>query len=950
MTDLSSNPDALRVAAELAAIAGAVSSLLTPSIRNLTDNRAFAILLQRIEQVRRDLENLDEFGLSLLLDDVLAFGQRLARQTKVPNAEDLTVWGEGLALLGSSGEIGDRPRFRLRSGTRGNSDIESRLVPYFPASAVQVIDDIRSVAGENPLSASFAFSMSPTAPIENAFECQVQSDAKLQSLTRRLRSFFQQGLIIWLRREQPDKGVALMGEVLERLTGLTGTAGQGRLWWVGSAFCEALAQRGDGPSPSIRRLLGQLEYQLRQLSAQGFAVLAQEPSPGLLRSLLFYIASVPGSLVTRPALWEAFGLSAGVTVACDAAARKRIQNILLGACERLEMSGGKLPEEHVAAQAHAEVTACADALGLMGEGRLRRDLLTGTSGIGASGLADTTEVRRVIDELLAISVRLDESPAYGLASEKLEDPSQTKPLPERIESSLLQVQSALSRLDVPAREPDPAQAGTDSEAGENAQAGMSVGDQTVRFDELVDLAALARRTAELAPPPGTVTVDALESDIPEPPYQPDTGDHQPVSIIDGIQVDTALLENLSLVASEIGSSGSRMEQQVGGIRDGMVDLNLALREIREQVRHLELDTGEAGVARRGTDVSSLGIGAKRMGALRDRLDALSDGLTRLDNIKVDIEAHTEQTQSLLNRQARDNVELRQGLMRSRWIKLADQEQRIRQWIAHAATVARKDVDVTFEHGGLQIDQSRFNDLVPVLQLLCEQVVGHALRGSAERIAAGLGPVATLALAFRRIGNELRIGVQVDDEDLSLAPLGEVDQRSRAIGGRIEQYPGGNTVYLLVGVTVQLVRVILVRVGTESVAIPVSYLTGLLRIPPTDLHRLDQPEPVLQHEGSDYQFAVLTVLLDLGPRRLSPEKAFFPVVLLTCGEHRLALLVDAVDDQEAVAMPPGHPALDVLPAVAGAAVLADGRAAVVLDVPALVHSVNQRLTKVTPERL
>ena len=937
MTDNWISPAAIRINTELAAIASAVDRLLAASIRNLTDSQAFANLHRRLTQVRDDLEQHREYGLSLLLDDVLAHGNGLASRTVDSSAENLAAWGRAITLL---------------------ADVDTRLSVLDAdrlGPSVSAMNDLRGIMGENLLSASFAFSVSPSAVIETEISRQVQSEAQLQAMARRLRSFFQQGMVSWLRQQHTDQGTKLMRDVLQRLTELTGTTGYGRLWWVGCAFCDALAQRGAGASPSIKRLLGQLEHALKQLGTQGFTALDQEPSAALLRNLLFYIAGVPGSLVTQTAVWETFDLAAGADVITAQEARPLIQESLLVVCEQLESFVVGRRETLLTSDLIERIAACADALGLTGDGQLRRKLLIGTTDLALLAQADRGQVHALIDELLTISVGIDELSVAESPTAHEEGLYNSEQLPPRLESSLMQVMKAFNRLDAPVVKTPPAAADTADEVGISAPTRVVSTSEVVAFDQLIDLAGLASRTAELAPQLNNALTTALSGaaatatdqanpgpdvgqDVSESGVEQTTDEGQAM-MAEGIQVDAALLDNLSLVAGEIGSSRTSMEQQVGGIRDGAMDLDLALREIREQVRHLSLNTiavgsGATDSGERGNEIPSLGIGAERLGALQVRLGALSAGLARIDHIKSDIEAHTEQTQSLLNRQARDNVELRQGLMRSRWTKLGGQEPRIRQWFARAAAAAHKRVEVVFEHGGLEIEKSRFNDLAPVLRLLCDLVVSQALRDPEARSNAGVEPVATLTLNFVREVDELQVRLHIDDEDLGLAALAEVDQRVRAIGGRLEHYPGASSLHLFLGLAVQLVRVLLVRAAGECVAVPASYLTGMLRVPPGVLHQLDLPEPVLSHEGRDFRFVAMSELLDLGPRRLSVEKAFFSVVLLTCGERRLALLVDAVDDQEEVVMPPGHPVLDRLTGVAGAAVLADGRAVVVLDVPAL----------------
>ena len=63
-----------------------------------------------------------------------------------------------------------------------------------------------------------------------------------------------------------------------------------QLWWVTAGVIEALRQEGLESSASVKRLLGQVDLQIRRLVDEGERVIEADPPFELINSLLFYVA------------------------------------------------------------------------------------------------------------------------------------------------------------------------------------------------------------------------------------------------------------------------------------------------------------------------------------------------------------------------------------------------------------------------------------------------------------------------------------------------------------------------------------------------------------------------------------------------------------------------------------------------------------------------------------
>jgi two-component system chemotaxis sensor kinase CheA len=150
-----------------------------------------------------------------------------------------------------------------------------------------------------------------------------------------------------------------------------------------------------------------------------------------------------------------------------------------------------------------------------------------------------------------------------------------------------------------------------------------------------------------------------------------------------------------------------------------------------------------------------------------------------------------------------------------------------------------------------------------------------------------------------------------------------------LGGTIDidTVPGeGTTFTMRVPASASVQDVLLVEAG-ELVAIPRRRVVGAVMLDAVDVVG---GERVVWYRGSPVKLHDLAGLL--GFPVLPAEAA---VVVETAG-RLIALAVESVPQRREVFLKELHPILAGLPAVAGATLLSDGRAALVLDVDGLLH--------------
>ena len=294
----------------------------------------------------------------------------------------------------------------------------------------------------------------------------------------------------------------------------------------------------------------------------------------------------------------------------------------------------------------------------------------------------------------------------------------------------------------------------------------------------------------------------------------------------------------------------------------------------------------------------------------------------------------------------------------------------------------KQVDVVVTGSEIEVDRALLDEISdPVLHLL-RNAVDHGIETAAQRIAAGKRPTGRIEVSARRerdrvilevsddgrgmdpeslrrsavargaIGAEAAAALP-DAEALLLACLpgvstaGQVtDVSGRGVGMdavkrsveslsgtlAIESRRGEGTRFTMrLPLTVAMQPVLLVRVGLEVVAIPVSKVHGASQAHVEALDRAGGA-PQLAFGGGHVPVHDLGVLLGTGPAADGRRRS---IVITDSEAGRVGLAVDQLLGQEEAVLKPLHGPLSLVPGLSAVTVLGNGRPVFVIDVPALV---------------
>lgn len=286
-------------------------------------------------------------------------------------------------------------------------------------------------------------------------------------------------------------------------------------------------------------------------------------------------------------------------------------------------------------------------------------------------------------------------------------------------------------------------------------------------------------------------------------------------------------------------------------------------------------------------------------------------------------------------------------------------------------------------GGLELDRSLLQSLREPLLHLVRNAVAHGLEAPEERARHGKPEEGRVVLSARLRGSRVEVAVEDDGRGLDLESLRErarargleapeddeeaarlvflpglsTARRVTAVSGRgvgldvvraqVEALRGsvevafkagqGTRFTLDVPLTLSTLRVLLVSVGGQVLALASEGVDRLLRLSPADVREVEGRMSWVTPEAL-VPLASLAGVLDLPP---GPPRARPPAVVLSAGTAQAALVVDEVIAEQEVLVRSLGSRVKRARHVAAAAVLPDGRMALLLSPASLVRAAGGR---------
>jgi two-component system sensor histidine kinase and response regulator WspE len=277
-----------------------------------------------------------------------------------------------------------------------------------------------------------------------------------------------------------------------------------------------------------------------------------------------------------------------------------------------------------------------------------------------------------------------------------------------------------------------------------------------------------------------------------------------------------------------------------------------------------------------------------------------------------------------------------------------------------------------------------------LNHMLRNAVDHGLETPAERIAAGKPAHGTIRLEARHRAGMLSIEISDDGRGVDLEriranvvarkmaseamaaamsaaelleflflPAFSLKETASAISGRgvgldivlqtIREQNGtvrlesglgaGFHTFITLPLTQSIVRALVFEVQGEAYALPIVKVERVLKVPQADIHTLENKQ-FFDFGGEHLGLVSAGQVLELG--ELAGAGAELAVLVIGSGARRYALVVDAIRGEQSLAVQALDPIFGKMRDINSAALLDDGTAVLILDVPDLLLSIEKLL--------
>ena len=372
---------------------------------------------------------------------------------------------------------------------------------------------------------------------------------------------------------------------------------------------------------------------------------------------------------------------------------------------------------------------------------------------------------------------------------------------------------------------------------------------------------------------------------------------------------------------------------------------------------------------------SVRVDLERIDKLMNMVSELVIYRTRLEQIVIDNKS-PELTETL-EQIGRTTSDLQDLVMKIRMLPLDTVFNRFPRMIRDVSVELNKEINFVIEGADTELDRTVIDEIGEPLIHLLRNAADHGVESQEKRIAAGKTPVGTVKLVAYQEGTKALIKVSDDGAgvdvqrvkakaekmginteglsdndiinlifaqgfstnevvtDISGRGVGMdvVKTKISALGGTVDlisEEGVGSTFVIKLPLTLQIIQALLVRVGSEVLAISLGFIDRVIDYKEERIKKTNGKEVIIYREK-----VIPLVRLNerLGIEVEEEEKKF--VIIVNVGDKTIGLLVDTLFGQQEIVIKPLGKTLKGLNEYIGATILGNGLVTLILDVGALV---------------
>lgn len=362
-------------------------------------------------------------------------------------------------------------------------------------------------------------------------------------------------------------------------------------------------------------------------------------------------------------------------------------------------------------------------------------------------------------------------------------------------------------------------------------------------------------------------------------------------------------------------------------------------------------------------------------------ERFSDLPTLFNEFQGDLKGSVAKFRNASQNLGRIAGELQEGVMRIRMVPISQIFSRFPRLVRDLSRSLKKKIDLQIEGEDTELDKSVIEDLLDPLIHCVRNSIDHGVEDPSTRRERGKNETGTVTLRASNEGNMILIeivddgrGIDVDavrkkaidrgiihpskqlsdveafnlifDPGFSTAKsvtnvsgrgvgLDVVKRQIEKLNGTVtvwSEHGRGTRFTIKIPLTLAIIQGLLVRVGKEMYAIPITSVIDSHRIKPSEIKMIDNYEVFNVRE--DVVSLIRLSRLFRIPTNENPDYHY--VVIVGTNERKMGLIVDSLIGEEDVVIKPLRDHFTNSPGIAGANITGDGKVSLIIDVSQLLE--------------
>lgn len=372
---------------------------------------------------------------------------------------------------------------------------------------------------------------------------------------------------------------------------------------------------------------------------------------------------------------------------------------------------------------------------------------------------------------------------------------------------------------------------------------------------------------------------------------------------------------------------------------------------------------------------SVRVDLERLDKFMNMVSELVIHRTRLEQISLNYKLG--ELNETLEQVARTTSDLQDLVMKIRMLPLDVVFNRFPRMIRDLSVELNKDMELIIEGQDTELDRTVIDEIGEPLIHLIRNAADHGIESREERIKKGKDPVGKIKLVEYQEGTKAvikvednggginvdrvrekaeRIGVNTEGmteydiinliflqgfstnekvTDISGRGVGMdvVKTKISSLGGTVEvvsEKDKGSAFIIKLPLTLQIIQALLVKIGTETMAISLGYIDRVIDFSENLVKRTNSKEVIIYNED-----VIPLVRLNKKLHLNESDSLKKYIVIVKVGEKNIGLMVDSLFGQQEIVIKPLGKTLHGMKEYIGATILGDGLVTLILDVAALV---------------